>query len=227
MSDADKGFEWCPIQPWCSELLTRIEEARSAGTNVVNLSYSHPRGYFPNQIVRRSAIKQLMEQARSAGWLFDLSRAAPAPSPNRFFLPTGWAATMLTDGSLTWCNLAPFIEEIERRKDEALLNGRVVDMTGFHERGEIPHEILERIAHRNDDRWKRKMREQIEKLRSEANQDDGRAKTAEQRAEGIATKPTEPGDPTPLLQSAAALRERAQQARNQALFLEHELGDQG
>lgn len=209
-------FEYCDIRPWVEELSRRMEEARAMGTNVVNLSYTHPRGFFPLPIVRRPAIREMLK----TGWTFVREEGPPTPHPERYFIPEGWPTTCLTDGSLVWCDTKPFEDEIERRH----LGERVADLTGFHPRGAIPDDILKRIQRRKNPKWREEMSNEIEKLRGQANKDEAFATTQESRAEGQATK--EGGDPTALLRSAAELRARAEQARQQVKWLSWELTGQ-
>jgi hypothetical protein len=229
-----QSYEYCDISPWVHELLSRMEEARQAGTNVVNLSYTHQRGFFPNQIVRRKGVRELLKQ----GWSYIRDESPPSPRPTLMFMPVG-----LDIRTLEWCDTTPWEQEIALREAEAFQAGRwihngdttdqdvtmkwfpgVVELTG-HPRGDIPDVILKRIKRRKDPNWRVLMANEIDKLNGEANQDEGRAKGLEQRAEAFATKPNDPGDPTALLQSAAGLRQRAEELRRTASYYKLELGE--
>lgn len=227
MSDAGKGFEWCPITPWYKELINRFQEAQTARTNVVNLSFSHPRSYFPAQILRRREIRMCIATAKTQGWVIDTRRTPLVEFPNRYFLPPGWAPNILTDGTLEWCDTKPFEQEIalRGRETKSFFGYEFMDLSGFHIRGEIPAIILRRIERHKNGKWKQETREEIKRLLGEANQDEARAKNAEDRAEGVATKIEGPGDPTALLNSAQTMRERARQTKEKAALLERELGD--
>jgi hypothetical protein len=214
-----QGWEYCDIAPWLQELGLRIQEAQAAKTNIVNISYTHPRGLFPPQIRRRAPILAYMKQAQAIGWYFDSSSSPGTPYSNLYFLPTGWGAEILVNGTLDWCPTAPFEQEIERRVMEAQAVSPipVIDLTCYHERGGISPVILKRIERRRDPKWRELVDAEITRLRGEANKDEAFAKTQEERAEGV-------DNPTALLQAAKELRARAAQSREQVRHLARELG---
>jgi len=231
LRETESPYWTCPIWPWVEELLRRVDEARTVGVSVLNLSYTHPRGYFPNQICWRPAILKII---RDGHWKYDRMEGPPVQFPERYFIPPG-----LDPRTLEYCDTKPFEEEIELRYREAYGQGfwadagpdygqkyipGAADLTGFHPRGEIPNVILKRLERRKDPKWREQVQNEIDKILASANQDEGRAKTAESRAEGVATRPDGLGDPTALLRSALELRARAEQARAQARFLRFELG---
>lgn len=232
MSDADRGFEWSPIAGWYQEIVTRMHEAHAAGSHVVNLSCTHPRGYIPNQIIRRPAIRALLRE-----WSYDNTRAPVPLEPPRVWLPKGWPHN--TD--LAYCPLQPFLDEILRREHEAELEAKakalppttllhrgevieiatvsvpVVDLTNWHPRGGIPTTILMRLERRRSDHWRREMQAEIDRLRGLANKDDSLAATNKDRADGVT-------DRTKLEASVLELKARAAQYRAQARWLTEELG---
>ena len=210
-----EGYEYCPILPWYNEVVTRMHEAAAAGTNIVNLSYTHPRGFIPNQIIRRKEIRTAL-----IGWQYDNSRAPVRTAPDNWFLPRG-------SKDLEYCDLDPFLKEIDRREKEAFAakkEGRfpLVDLTPWHERGGIPPPIMARLERRKSRTWRDDVLKEIERLNGEANKADGFAKTQDERAVGIKDSGK---DPTALLAAAQELRERAEQFRQNAKWLQKELGD--
>lgn len=217
-----EGYEYCPILPWYNEVVTRMHEASAIGSHVVNLSHTHPRGYIPNQIIRRKEIRAVL-----SGWSIDNTKTAVVPAPENWFLPRG-------SKDLDYCSLEPFLKEIERREKEAQAlaemqsrhDGKrhvpLCDLTSWHERGGIPPPIMERLTRRKSKTWREEMLKEIERLAGEANKADGFAKTQEER--GNAFK-DDGRDSKPLLDSAKELRERAQQFRQNAEWLKKELGD--
>ena len=217
-------YESCDIRPWVAELITRMQEAAAAGTNIVNLSYSHPRGWFPNQIVRRPAIRAALR-----GWLYDNSRGPPSARSGHLFMPNGPV-------DLSTCDTEPFFREIELREYEAqveaynraMADGQVhtptVDLGVGHPRGGIPDTILERLRRRKDRAWVSSTNDEIDRLFGEANKAEAFAQTQRDRAEGLKSKGD---DPSRLLAAAEDLTEKARQLREQARFLKKELGAGG
>ena len=220
-----EGYEYQPIMPWVNELKYRMEEAVAKRTNLADLSYAHPRGFFPNKIRQRKEIRELLRQAQSAGWLFNVMPGPQVVFPNLFFLPAGWPTTVLADGSLEWCDTTPFELEIEKRfREGKVTHGwRHANLTGFHPRGEISPIILHRIRRRQDPKWRSEMREHISVLVAQANKDEAFAQTQEDRSVAIASKNEGTGDPTALLRSAEELRARSTEARRQVAAFRAEL----
>ena len=229
-----RALEMCDVNPWLQEIAVRLEEARAAGSNVVNLGYTHPRGYFPNQILRRSKVRELMKQCLGQGWFFSTEKFPPEQRLERYFNPKSPShpTKTLPDG-IEYAEVAPYLEEIKRRQDEAdrhfyLLDCgeygikkmflSYTDLTSHHPRGEIPSSILKRIDRRKDQDWIKKTREEIDRLFGEANKATSFAKTQDERAEGVE-------DPAKLKAAAKELRDRAEQFRWQARWLSKELGE--
>jgi hypothetical protein len=208
MSDADRGLEWCPIEGWVAEIVTRMHEAHAAGAPVANLSYTHPRGYIPTQILRRPAVREVLE-----GWQYYSAKSPPTVEPARVWIPPGWESA-----DLATCPLQPFVDEISLR--EAEYQGsefRVIDMTNWHPRGGIPEVIQDRLYKRSSDTWRRKAREEIDHLLGLANKDESFAQTQQERMPKYE-------DASRLEAAARELRERAEQHRAKARWLVEELG---
>lgn len=211
MFHADQGYEWCDIRPWYNEIVTRMHEANAAKTGFANLSYSHPRSYIPGQILRRPAIRALLQ-----GWHYDNTRAPIQPPPPNIWLPTGWPSN--TD--LEHCSLKPFVDEIELRYVEATAINPVcpiVDETNWHPRGGIPHQIVIRLGRRKDPSWMKQMQTEVDRLLGLANKDESFALTQKDRIESVE-------DPSKLEASVRELKARAQQYRAQAKWLREEMG---
>lgn len=218
-----EGYEYCPLLPWYNEVVTRMHEAHLAGSNVVNLSYTHPRGYIPTKILRRKAVRELL----AVGWGVDNAASAPTPAPDNWFLPRG-------SKDLEYCDLDPFLKEIERREREAVAEAQTMtrhdgqkhvplsDLTTFHPRGGIPPAISKRLDRRRNRTWRQDMMAEIERLTGEANKAEAFAKTQEER--GNAFK-DDGRDSKPLLDSAKELVGRAEQLRENVKWLRKELGD--
>jgi len=214
------NYESCPIAPWVAEIVTRMHEAAAAGTPVVNLSYTHPRGYIPNQIIRRPEVRKVM-----AGWSYDNARTAPTPIPDHWFLPPGI--------DIAYGPLAPFEQEIARREAEAAqeaaaktaMDGErhisVIDLTTFHPRGGIPLVVMARLSRRKSKTWRTEMLAEIERLQGEANRAEAFSQTQKDRAEAMASKGS---DPNPLLASAQRELEKAATARAQIVMIKKEMG---
>lgn len=216
-----EGYEYCPILPWYNEVVTRMHEAAAAGTNVVNLSCTHPRGYIPNQILRRKEIREALK-----GWYVDTTKSIPAPAPDHWFMPRG-------SKDLEYCDLDPFLKEIERREKEATAAaaasrqaGRqtipLVDLTSWHERGGIPATIMNRLERRKSKTWREDVMKEIDRLTGEANKAEAFAKTQEERA---AAFKDDGKDPSALAAGAQELKARAAQFRENAKWLKKEIGD--
>lgn len=216
------SYESCDIRPWADEYSRRLQEAVELGvqTNtpvVVNLSVTHPRGFFPNQIIRRLVGKKLLHHEVP----YISGATVPSPAPVNPMRIRGCS-------DLKTCKLKPWIKEIERREEEAkeeayqkyAVDGQkhlpIVDLTDYHPRGGIPSEILKRIELKNDPRWKQAMESKIRDLGGEANQCEARANNMRERSEGVK-------DPTKLLAASAEQLEQAKVLRAQAAALKEEL----
>jgi hypothetical protein len=208
MSDADKGFEWCPIEGWVAEIVGRMHEAHAAGAQIVNLSFTHPRGYIPNQIIRRPAVQEVLK-----GWTYTNAKTPTPMEPPKVWMPPGWANVDLES-----CPLQPFVDEIAGREAEQPGNEfHIIDMTNWHPRGGIPEVIIDRLTRRSNDSWRRKTRDEIDHLLGLANKDVSFAQTQQDRMERYE-------DPSRLEAAARELRERAEQHRARARWLTEELG---
>jgi hypothetical protein len=204
------NYESCPIEGWYQEIVTRMHEAHAAGSSVVNLSWTHQRGYIPNQILRRPKIRELLKE-----WAVDNSRTPSTEQPPALWIPVGWAGV-----DLNTCPLQPFIDEISLRETEARSASGVcpiLDTTAWHPRGGIPDPIMHRLERRRSQEWLRKTREEIAHLYGLANKDDSFAQTQQERTDAVE-------DPTRLEAAAKELRARAEQYRAQARWLTEELG---
>lgn len=220
-------YESCDIRPWAEEYSSRLQEAVEEGVRanapvVVNLSVSHPRGFFPNQILRRLIRKKLLHPEVPY-----VSGAFLPPPPMN--LPD-----MAIRGckDLDTCKLAPWIKEIEKRDAEAqaeaaakqAVDGQrhipISDLTGHHPRGGIPATILKRIELRKDIRWKIAVEEKIRELLGEANQCDARAINMKSRAEIQVSKGN---SPEALLAASKEQTEKAEALRGQAADLKSDL----
>jgi len=225
--EAPDPLWYCPIQPWLEELHRRISEAHALNTNVVNLSYTHPRGFFPPIILRRKYVREYVKTAQDQGWIFDTNRFAPQPAPDRWFTP---AANL----DLNTCDLKPFQAEISRREDEAAqaslaayqATGRrsltLVDLTSWHPRGGIPNTIMARLNRRKDKSWIEKMGSEIQRLYGEANKLEATARTQREKAQGFKEMER---DPSNYLAAAEKLDADAAAMRAQARFLKSEIGE--
>lgn len=208
------AFKWCDIRPFLAEITARMHEASAAGTNIVNLSASHPRGFIPNQIIRRPAVRALLN-----GWYYDNSRTVPPTPPQVYWLPKKWGPR----SDIETCPLKPFLAEVELRhteaEQEAKLRGSIpiVDLTTWHPRGGIPLQIIKRINRRNSPEWVKQTRAEIDRLLGQANKDEGFARTQIERADSV-------DDRSRLEAAAKDLRARAEQYRAQAKWLKEELG---
>jgi hypothetical protein len=217
-----EGYEYCPILPWYNEVVTRMHEASAAGSHVVNLSYTHPRGYIPTKILNRRDIRKVL-----TGWVVDNAATAPTPAPDHWFLPRG-------SKDLEYCDLDPFLKEIERREREAVAEALTLsrhdgqrhvplsDLTTFHPRGGIPPAITKRLDRRRNRTWRQDMTAEIERLTGEANKAEAFAKTQLERAQAFKDQER---DPTALQAGAKELMERAEQFRENVKWLKKELGD--
>lgn len=213
-----EGYEYCPILPWYNEVVTRMHEAAAAGSHIVNLGFTHPRGYIPNQILRRKEIRAVLK-----GWDVNTAKSPETPVPNSWFLPRG-------SKDLEHCELSMFMKEIEKREKEAVAEARalslqygrsiigIVDLTPWHPRGGIPDDVLFRLQQRKNKSWQEETRKEIDRLNGLANKDESFAKTQEERVERV-------DDPTKVKAAAQELRERAAKYREQAAWLKRELGD--
>lgn len=211
----------CDITPWYNEICTRMHEAHAAGTSVVQLGASHPRGFIPTVILRRPAIRALLKE-----WQVDTLR----PPPDIYPAGNQWLPAMNLD--LSTCDLAPFINEIELRNYEAeveaynkaLQTGQkeipITDLTNHHPRGGIPHTILIRLDRRKSKKWLDETRAEVARLKGEANKAEAFAKTQEERAQAFIDQGR---DGTNLLHGATQLKTDAAYMRAQAKLLEQEL----
>jgi hypothetical protein len=217
-----EGYEYCPILPWYNEIVTRMHESAAAGQAVVNLSYTHPRGYIPNQIIRRPQVRAALQ-----GWQVITGKTAPTLPPDRWFLPRGAK-------DLEFCDLDIFLKEIDRREQEAKaeafgqsqldakLHVPAADLSSWHPLGGIPPVIMKRLERRKSPQWREEVRSEIDKLLGDANKSESFANTQDERA----TAMTDQGkDPTALRAAANDLRERAAVARQNAQWLKKEIGD--
>lgn len=214
MSDADKGFEWCPIDGWVAEIVTRMHEAHAVGSKIVNLSWTHPRGYIPTQIVRRPQVRSLLKE-----WEADTTKTPPSAPPPKVWIPKGWPKN--TDWDT--CPLRPFLDEITVRESEAVEQahraGRpfpLLDMTSWNPKGGFPPAILQRLSRRSNPTWRKQTAEEINRLEGEANKATSFAKTQAERSEAV-------DDPSKLIAASKELSERAALYRAQAKWLIEEL----
>jgi hypothetical protein len=221
------SYESCDIRPWAEEYSTRLQEAVEEGVRanapvVVNLSVSHPRGFFPNQIINRLKYKKLLHPEVPY-----ISGAFLPPPPMN--LPD---MTIRGCKDLETCKMGPWIKEIEKRDEEAkreaqaktALDGQrhipISDLTGHHPRGGIPAIILKRIELRNDPRWRIAIEEKIRELNGEANQCDARSLNMKSRAEIQVSKGN---SPEALLAASKEQMEKAAALREQAADLKSDL----
>lgn len=214
MPETWTDYECCPIDGWYQEIVTRMHEARAAGSDVVNLGWTHQRGFIPNQIIRRPKIRELLN-----GWTYTNARTPSTEHPPAPWLPPGWGGV-----DLDTCPLQPFIDEIAFREEEAHKYAKeagapfpIIDMTDWHPRGGIPGKISKRIERRNSQSWRRGARDEIDRLLGLANKDDSFAQTQIERMDAVE-------DPSRLEAAARDLRARAEQYRAQARWLTEELG---
>ena len=217
----ESRYETCPIEPWCAEIATRMHEAHASGSTVLSLGPAHPRGFIPNQILRRPAVKELI-----GTWTVDVDSGIVAAYPNYIWAPPG----IIDFGT---CDLVPFEQEIEVRVYEAeveaynksvatgLKHVPVVDLTNNHPRGGIPDMVMRRLDRRRNKKWRQEAEAEISRLEGEANQAEAFAKTQDERARGLEDSQR---DPTNLRASAQELRERAELLRAQARGYRKEMG---
>lgn len=211
------NYETCPIEPWVAEIVMRMHEAAAVGTTVVNLSYTHPRGFIPNQILRRPQVRKVL-----AGWSYNAERFPPVPYPNREWLPSAGL-------NLDYCPTAPFEREIALREAEAAAAVRagvsslpIIDLTNWHPRGGIPQVIMTRIERRKLKSWREEAAARVTALYGEANQAEGLAKSMREKAAGLADNGK---DPAAMLAAVTEQNQRAEVLRQQARFLKQELGE--
>lgn len=209
------SYETCDLAPWLQEISNRMHEAAAANTNRVNLSCSHPRGYIPNQILRRPMVRKLM-----TGWTYDNSRSFPHPAPDNWFK---------SGLNYETCSTRAFEKEISLREKEAQAEvkaGRamfpVVDLTTWHPRGGIPKTILERIERRGDRDWRIEMQQEIDSLLGEANKAEAHSGTMKARAEIQVSKGN---SPEALLNASKEAMKRAADLRAQAELIKKEMGE--
>jgi hypothetical protein len=217
-------YRSCDIAPWLAEIVSRMHEAAAQQTNVVNLSYTHPRGFIPNQIIRRPAVQKTL-----AGWMVWSDRYPADVYPDHVFMPRS-----VKKGTLDFCPTEIFEKEMALREHEALQTARqtphpadlkvcpLIDLTNFHPRGGVPAAILARLERRKSRTWMEEARAQVQKLQSEANKAEAFAQTQKERAEGLQSKG---GDPAPLLAAAQRELEKAETARAQAKLIRTEMGE--
>lgn len=213
------NYESCPIEPWVAEIVQRMHEAAAVGTSLVNLSYTHPRGYIPNQIMRRPAVRALFV----GGWAYDNTRIAPTPYPkDRLWLPK-------LGLDLDTCPTAPFEQEISLREDEALAAHRagqtalpIVDLTPYHPRGGIPQQILKRLERRTSRAWRNTASEEASSLFGEANKAEALAKSMRERLVILADSDK---DTAAMKNAIQEQIQKAEKLRQQARFLKQELGE--
>jgi hypothetical protein len=199
-----------------------MHEAHAAGQHILDLSYTHPRGFIPNQILRRSSSKKLLE-----GWTWSNTRLPPSPMPEHWWNPYP------PNVDLGYAPLDPFVREIELREYEAgvekerkqQMTGEravaILDTTAFHPRGGIPYMIMARLKRRRDLDWRKKTVAEIERLRGDANKDLAFAKTQAERA---ASLKDDGKDYSAMLASVEELKARAAASKAEAQFLESEMG---
>lgn len=211
-----------PIEPWLGELVARMHEATALGLNTVDCSSTHPRGYIPNQILRRPKARELLR-----GWAIRAGGLPELMPPNGLWVP-------MQGLDLNTCDLRPFEHEIEVRQyeadllayNQALQDGErhipILDLTCWHPRGGIPDPIMRRLERRKSPTWRRETEAEIRRLKGEANQAVAFAGTQLERAQS--KEESEKGDPTALRASAAELKRRAAELRATAAWLETELG---
>lgn len=221
---------YAPIQPFLDELMARFQEAATSGSGVLNLGCTHPRGFFPAQVLTRRPIRDILKDAKSKGWVVDRSTCSGPTSPCQYFVPPGFE-----NADLTTCDLTPYQSEIDRRHNEARAqvesmraSGRAaiaIVETTRHSRGDIPPTIMSRLERRKDPKWRTDTDEQIRTLYGDANKAEAQAKNMRERADGIASKPDGTGDPTNLLRGAQDLLQKAEVLRAHARFLKSEMGD--
>lgn len=203
---SSEGWEYCDLTPWLTEIVARMHEAAAAGTNLVNLSWSHPRGFIPNQIVRRRQVRELLK-----GWRFDNSKYPPNGA-----VTGGYWAPRGAEPDLETCSLLPFRKEVERREAEALATHTPLDLTPGHPRGGIPEVILRRLAQRVDKGWRAEQEAYIGKLRGDANRAAALAQTLHDKMDAVE-------DPRKLKAASRDQLRLAEDLRAEADKLEKEL----
>jgi hypothetical protein len=211
------SYESCDLTPWLSEIVNRMHECHAAQQPVLDLSYTHPRGFIPNQILRRKTAQVLLKD-----WHWTNAKGPATPMPEYWWNP------YQPNVDLNYVPLDPFLKEIELREHEAEMEKRaglrlvaLTDLTSFHPRGGIPLTIMTRLARRKDVNWRKEMTAEIARLRGDANKDIGFAETQQVRA--IALR-DDNKDSTAMFQSVKDLKARAEASKAHAKFLESELG---
>jgi hypothetical protein len=179
------SYETCDTGPWIQEIINRMHESRGANGQYLDLSYAHPRGFIPNQIIRRRAVQEVLK-----GWPVYSAKSAPSIDSGNL-----WAGAVGKDWNT--CDVKPFIKELERREQEAILEAAkltasncvrhlpLVDTTSFHPRGAIPEAILTRIRLRSSTKWRTEMGDLIHQLTGEANRAQGLAGTLLGKSEAV------------------------------------------
>jgi hypothetical protein len=209
------SYETCPIEPWAAEIVNRMHEAAALGTAVVNLSYTHPRGFIPNQILRRPPVRKIL-----SGWSYNAERLSPVLYPDRVWLSGAGL-------NLDYCPTAPFEREIALRENEAIAAVRtglsslpLIDLTNWHPRGGIPLAIVARLERRKSKVWREEAASKVASLYGEANQAEGLAKSMREKAAGLADNGK---DPAAMLAAVTEQNQRAEMLRQQARFFKQEL----
>jgi hypothetical protein len=212
------GYENCDIRPWVQEIVNRMHETKVENKPYLDLSYGHPRGFIPNQIIRRRAVQEILK-----GWPVYSAKSAPTPETGKM-----WAGAIGQDWNT--CDVRPFIKELDRREQEAAAEAYklsatncvkhfpVVDTTCFHPRGGIPEIILNRIKLRSNTKWRTEVSAEIHRLLGEANKAQGLAGTLLGKCDAVEDKRK--------LKAASKLQlELAEDLRAQADRLRKELDD--
>jgi hypothetical protein len=212
------SYETCDTGPWIQEIINRMHESRGTNGQYLDLSYAHPRGFIPNQIIRRKAVQEVLK-----GWPVYSAKSAPS-------IDTGnlWAGAVGKDWNT--CDVKPFIKELERREQEAISEAAkltasncarhlpLVDTTNFHPRGGIPEAILTRIKLRGSPKWRTEMGEKIHRLEGEANKAQGLAGTLLGKCEAV-------DDPRKLRAASRDQLRLAEELRAEAARIRKELDD--
>lgn len=195
-------YETCNLDPWIQEIVNRMHESTSQGKPFVDLSYEHPRGFIPQPILRRKAVREVLK-----GWTVRAAKSAPTPEPNNV-----WIGAQGKD--LERCSLTPFRQEIELRERESF----VADLTNHHPRGGIPKVILDRIGMHNNRKWREQMAEEIDKLQGQANRAEALSKTLLEKCDAVE-------DPRKLKAASKDQIKLAEQLRAQAAELQRDLNE--
>ena len=207
----DYSYESCNLAPWIEEIVSRMRESHAAGTPVVNLSFSHPRGYIPPQILRRKQVRELLN-----GWQVNAARVEPDNYPAREFAYSSDPKIVAREIEL---------REAEAAEEAARLTAAnchthipIADLTNFHPRGGIPEAVLNEVRARNSIAWRVRMNQEIHRLQGEANRAEALSKTLLEKADGV-------DDPRKLKAASKDQMRLAEDLRHTAAALQRELDD--